>query len=67
MDFATAKIELDTPPNGWFSSQKITFTNGEVADLTPSALPTTPPTASPTTHAPTKMPSGKAGKNSKKI
>eukprot|EP00804_Cyclotella_cryptica_P028685 CCRYP_008196-RA/>CCRYP_008196-RA protein AED:0.04 eAED:0.04 QI:673/0.5/0.4/1/0.75/0.6/5/0/634 len=63
MDFATAKVELDTPPSGWFSSQKITFLNGEVADLTTgSSPPTAPPTARPTS-----MPSGKAGKKSKKI
>lgn len=64
MDFATAEMELDTPPNGWFSSQKITFTNGEVADITAGNMP---PTATPTSRAPTNAPSGKAGKKSKKI
>jgi hypothetical protein len=68
MDFATAKMELDTPPNAWFSSQKISFTNGEVADINAGYIP---PTASPTSRAPTNVPtnapSGKAGKKSKRI
>ena len=32
MDFATAEETLETPPIDWFSSQKITFADGSVAD-----------------------------------
>jgi hypothetical protein len=44
MDYATAKMELDSPPSEWFSSQKITFTDGEVAELKAGDSSATAPT-----------------------
>lgn len=44
MDYAAAKTELDSPPSEWFSSQKITFTDGEVAELKAGDSSVTAPT-----------------------